>query len=72
MSGDVEVLYAIRDQIRDQKLKPKTSLGYNAAGDMVEILKDINGAPYTRLIDDPDVSDKVAVKWIEYGTWTTP
>lgn len=72
MSGDVEVLYAIRDLIHDQKLKPKTSLGYNAAGDMVEIQKVIDGATHTRLIDDPDVADKTAIKWIEYGAWTTP
>lgn len=51
-------------------LSPCVSLGYNAADDLVEIRKVINGIMHTRLIDDPDVADKLAVKRVEYGAWT--
>lgn len=50
-------------------LSPPSWLGYNAADDLVEMKKVINGVTHTRLIDDPDVPIKTVVKWIEYGSW---
>lgn len=69
MSGDVEVLYAIRDLIRDQKLKPKTSLGYNAAGDLLTVTKGVGGETYRRTIDDPDVVDRTVTREVKYGEY---
>ena len=51
-------------------LSPKVELGYNGADDMVTIRKSVDGVTRTRLVDDPDVTDKVVAKWIEYGAWT--
>lgn len=70
MTGDPELLYAIKDQTLDQKLTPTVRLGYNTAGDLVEVRKTIDGVTHARLIDDPDVADKTVVKWVEYGAWT--
>lgn len=71
MTGDVEVLYAIKDLNTDQKLGPKVLLGYNANEDIVALRKVISGITYNRLIDDPDVADKSVVKWTEFSTWDT-
>lgn len=71
MSGDIELLYAIKDLEKNQKLTPEVHLGHNAGGDLVEMRKFIGGVTYTRLIDDPDVADKTVSKWVEYGAWTT-
>jgi len=69
MSGDVEVLYAIRDLNRDQKLKPKTVLGYNAAGDLLTVTKDVDGETHKRTIDDPDVVDRTVVREVDYSVY---
>ncbi|MCD6163469.1 MAG: hypothetical protein J7K40_13795 [candidate division Zixibacteria bacterium] len=44
-------------------------LGYNVAGDLVRIRRKSAGEWYERLIDDPDVADKVVAKWVEYNAW---
>jgi hypothetical protein len=67
MSGDVEVLYAIKDLNRDQKLKPKTVLGYNAAGDLLTVTKEVDGETHKRTITDPDVVDRTVVREVEYS-----
>lgn len=69
MSGDVEVLYAIRDLNRDQKLKPRTVLGYNAAGDLLTIAKDVGGETFRRTIDDPDIVDRTVTREVDYSAY---
>jgi hypothetical protein len=69
MPGDVEVLYAIQDLNRDQKLKPRTVLGYNAGGDLLTVTKYVDGETHTRTITDPDVADHVVVREVDYGAY---
>jgi len=69
MSGDVEVLYAIKDLNRDQKLKPKTVLGYNAAGDLLTVTKYVDGETHKRTVTDPDVVDRGVVREVEYSEY---
>ncbi len=69
MSGDVEVLYAIQDLNRGQKLKPRTVLGYNAAGDLLTITKYVSGETHKRTITDPDVADKVVAREVDYSAY---
>ena len=69
MSGDVEVLYAIRDLNRDQKLKPRTVLGYNAAGDLLTVTKYVAGETHRRTIDDPDVVDRTVTREVDYSAY---
>lgn len=69
MSGDTEVLYAIRDMNKDLKLKPKTELGYNASDDLIQIKKTVDGTEYLRIITDPDVTDQKVDRWVNYGEW---
>lgn len=70
MAGDVELLYAIKDLILDQKLTSKVELGYNAADDLIQIKKTVDGIEHLRVITDPDIADNVVDKWIEYGEWS--
>ena len=53
----------------DHRLGVTTSLGYNAADDLVSIKKIIDGVTYLREIDDPNVVDKTVDRWVEYGDW---
>ena len=53
----------------DHRLGATTSLGYNAADDLVSIKKIIDGVTYLREIDDPDVLDTTVDRWVEYGEW---
>lgn len=69
MSGDVEVLYAIKDLNREQKLKPRTVLGYNAAGDLLTVTKYVGGEPHRRTIDDPDVVDRTVTREVDYSAY---
>lgn len=69
MSGNVEVLYAIRDLNRDQKLKPRTVLGYNVAGDLLTVTKDVDGETHRRTIDDPDVVDRTVTREVDYSAY---
>jgi len=69
MSGDVEVLYAIKDLNRDQKLKPKTVLGYNAAGDLLTVTKEVDGETHRRTVTNPDVVDRTVVREVDYSEY---
>ncbi len=70
MSGDVELLYAVKDLNKDQSITPKVELGYNAGDDMIQIKKLVDGVEYLRIITDPDIVDNIVDKWIEYGEWS--
>lgn len=69
MSGDVEVLYAIKDLNREQKLKPRTVLGYNAAGDLLTVTKYVDGETHKRTITDPDVVDRTVTREVDYSAY---
>lgn len=51
-------------------LTPKTQLGYNVGGDLIQIKKTFIGITWTRVITDPDVADNVVNKWVVYGEWS--
>ncbi len=70
MPTDIEVLNAIESQNSDQKLTPEIHLGYNAGDDLIQIKKTVYGADFLRIITDPDVTDNVVDRWVEYGEWT--
>lgn len=55
--------------IPDHRLTPATSLGYNVAGDLIQIKKVIDGTEKLRIITNPDVVDNVVSKWVEHGEW---
>jgi len=51
-------------------LSPHTDLGYNAAGDLIQIKKTFIGITWLRTITDPDIADNVIDRWVEYGDWS--
>ena len=51
-------------------LTPKTELGYNAGGDLIQIKKTFLSITWRRIITDPDVVDNVIDRWVEYGDWS--
>lgn len=50
-------------------LTPKSELGYNAAGDLIQIKKHVSGYTFLRVISDIEILDNVVAKWVEYGDW---
>lgn len=70
MPGDIEVLHAIKDLNLDQKLTSKVELGYNAADDLIQIKKTVDGTERLRIITDPDIADNIVDKWVVYGEWS--
>jgi hypothetical protein len=49
---------------------PETHLGYNTDGDLVKMKKyTIKGGIFIRVIEDPDVTDKVVTRWVKYRKW---
>lgn len=64
-----EVPEGVPEHHPERWLSPPSSLGYNAADDLVAMRKVIDGVTINRSIDDPDVADKVVTKWVEFGTW---
>ena len=49
---------------------PETWLGYNADDDLVKMKKyTIEGGIFIRVIEDPDVTDKVVSRWVKYRKW---
>ena len=65
-----EVPDGVPEHHPERWLSPYTTLGYNAADDLVEIRKVVDGITHTRLIDNPDVPDKLVVRRTEYGAWS--
>ena len=51
-------------------LSPKTEIGYNVGGDLIQIKKTFLGITWKRVITDSDVADNVVNKWVEYGDWS--
>lgn len=51
-------------------LSPKTELGYNAAGELIQIKKTFIGITWKRIITDPDIVDNVVDRWVTYGDWS--
>jgi hypothetical protein len=51
-------------------LTPKTELGYNVGGDLIQIKKTFLGIQWLRIITDPDVVDNTVDRWVEYGDWS--
>lgn len=51
-------------------LTPKTELGYNAGGDLIQIKKTFLSITWRRIITDPDVADNVIDRWVEHGDWS--
>lgn len=50
-------------------LTPKTELGYNTDGDLIQIKKTFLGITWIRIITDPDVIDNIVDKWVIFGDW---
>ena len=46
-------------------------LGYNVDGDLLEIMKNIGGIWFKRIIDDPDISDNIVSRWVKYLEYET-
>jgi hypothetical protein len=40
---------------------------YNAAGDLLTVTKEVDGATHKRTITDPDVVDRTVVREVEYS-----
>lgn len=51
-------------------LSPEVWLCFNAADDMVEIRKIVNGTTFTRLVRDDDVVDFVVDRYVKYHAYT--
>lgn len=65
MPTDIEVLHAVNELT----LTPALSLGYNAAGDLIQLKKTVGDNTYLRIITDPDIADNVIDRWVDYGAW---
>ena len=65
MPTDTEVLQAVKDLT----LTPVLKLGYNAADDLIRVRKIISGTTYELVITDPDVTDNIVDRWVEYAGW---
>lgn len=49
---------------------PEIHLGYNAADELIEILKfTAAGGIYKRAIRDPDISDYTVARYVIYSRW---
>lgn len=70
MPTDIEVLNAIWNLNTEQKLTPKTTLGYNASDELIQVKKLVDGTTYTRDITDPDITDYVVDREVIYGEYT--
>ena len=51
-------------------LTPKTELGYNAGGDLIQIKKTFLGITWLRVITDPNIADNTIDRWVTYGDWS--
>ena len=60
----------VKPSILFKILSPKTELGYNAGGDLIQIKKTFLGITWKRVITDPDVTDTTVNRWVEYGDWS--
>ena len=65
MPTDTEVLHAVNELT----LTPALSLGYNAAGDLIQLKKIVGDKTYLRIITDPDIADNDIDRWVDYGAW---
>lgn len=65
MPTDTEVLHAVNELT----ITPALSLGYNAAGDLIQLKKTVGDKTYLRIITDPDIADNVIDRWVDYGAW---
>lgn len=64
-----KILDAVNKLLRKTRMPDETLLGYNAVNNLIRIRKDINGKTYERVIDDPNVTDKVVSRWVKYIGW---
>ena len=51
-------------------LSPKTEIGFNVGGDLIQMKKTFLGITWLRVITDPDIADNVVDRWVEYGDWS--
>lgn len=66
MPTDIEVLNAVNDLT----ITPALSLGYNAAGDLIQLKKTVGDKTYLRIITDPNIADNAIDRWVDYDAWT--
>jgi hypothetical protein len=60
----------VKPSMMFKTLTPKTELGYNAGGDLIQIKKTFLSITWRRIITDPDVADNVIDRWVEHGDWS--
>jgi len=60
----------VKPSLGFKTLSPKTELGYNVDGDLIQIKKTFIGITWLREISDPDVSDNTVHRWVMYGDWS--
>jgi hypothetical protein len=60
----------VKPSLLSRVLSPKTEIGFNVGGDLIQIKKTFLGITWLRVITDPNVADNVIDRWVEYGDWS--
>lgn len=60
----------VKPSLLSRVLSPKTEIGFNIGGDLIQIKKTFLGISWLRVITDPDIVDNTVNRWVEYGDWT--
>jgi len=60
----------VKPSMMFKTLSPKTELGYNVGGDLIQIKKTFLGITWLRVITDPNIADNAVDRWVQYGDWS--